>query len=87
LGSYNAEIDHVLLMSVDEEELIQRLIKRAGDQGRSDDNESTIRERMRVYREQTQPLIDFYRQRGQLTTVSGEGSIDEVQQRISKVLV
>ncbi|MDZ7374065.1 MAG: adenylate kinase [candidate division KSB1 bacterium] len=53
---------------------------------RSDDTEATVRNRLRVYREQTDPLVDFYRKRGLLLTVRGNGSIDEVRERIRQTL-
>jgi len=53
---------------------------------RPDDNEETIRERLRVYREQTEPVLEVYRQRGQLRVVAGEGSPDEVFERIARVV-
>jgi len=53
---------------------------------RSDDNERTIRERLRVYREQTQPVIEVYRKRGQLVSVRGDDSAEEVFQRIAAIL-
>lgn len=53
---------------------------------REDDNEETISNRLDVYRENTEPLIDFYRERGKLTTVDAEGSIDEVYGRLTKAL-
>jgi len=65
---------------------VKRLLRRAEIEGRSDDNETTIRNRMRVYREQTQPLIDHYRSLGVLAEVGGEGSIDEVAARIEGAL-
>ena len=49
---------------------------------RDDDNEETIANRLEVYREQTAPLIDFYRERGKLVTVDAVGSMEEVQQRL-----
>ena len=49
---------------------------------RADDNEETIANRLEVYREQTAPLIDFYRERGKLVTVDAVGSMEEVQQRL-----
>jgi adenylate kinase len=49
---------------------------------REDDNEETISNRLDVYRENTEPLIDFYRERGKLTTVDAEGSIDDVYGRL-----
>ena len=53
---------------------------------REDDNEETIRNRLEVYRQQTEPLIDYYRKRGKLRTVDADGSIDEVYARLSAVL-
>ena len=53
---------------------------------REDDNEETIGNRLDVYRESTEPLVDFYRQRGKLTTINAEGEIDEVYQRLLDAL-
>ena len=54
---------------------------------REDDNEETISNRLDVYRDNTEPLIDFYRERGKLTTVNAEGTIDEVYERLLAALV
>jgi len=53
---------------------------------RADDNEETIGNRLRVYREQTEPLVDFYRDAGLLKTVEGEGVIDEIYARLKATL-
>ena len=53
---------------------------------REDDNEETISQRLNVYRDQTEPVIDFYRRRGKLKTVDAEGSIDEVYERLTAVI-
>jgi adenylate kinase len=53
---------------------------------RDDDNEDTIRKRLEVYRQQTEPLIEYYRKRGRLKTVDADGSIDQVYARLSDVL-
>ena len=53
---------------------------------RADDNEETIGNRLRVYREQTEPLVDFYRDAGLLKTVEGEGEIDEIYARLKATL-
>lgn len=53
---------------------------------REDDNEETIRNRLDVYRENTEPLIAFYRKRGKLVTINAEGSIDEVYARLVEAL-
>jgi adenylate kinase len=76
----------VISLAVDEDELVQRLLERGRRSGRSDDNEETIRHRLRVYDENTRPLLDFYRQRGILAEVDGTGTVDGVTDRIRVVL-
>jgi adenylate kinase len=76
----------VISLAVPEDELVQRLLERGRRSGRSDDNEETIRHRLRVYEENTRPLLDFYRQRGILAEVDGTGTVDEVTGRIRAVL-
>ena len=53
---------------------------------REDDNEETIANRLEVYRENTEPLIEFYRERGKLTTVDAGGSVDAVHERLTAAL-
>jgi adenylate kinase len=79
-------LDRVLSLAVDEELLVERLLRRAGLEGRTDDNDDTIRHRMKVYREQTEPLIDHYRKTGILVEVDGVGSVDEVARRIREAI-
>jgi adenylate kinase len=86
LAKLGVSLERCVALDVDEEELVQRLTRRAQIEGRADDNEQTIRNRMRVYREQTQPLIDYYRGRGVLRELDGEGSVDEVAARIEGAL-
>jgi adenylate kinase len=71
---------------VDEEALVARLARRSGIEGRADDDEATVRNRMRVYREQTRPLVDYYAGRGLLREVDGLGSVDEVSGRVAEAL-
>lgn len=75
-------LDHVVVFDVEEDELTERLLAR----GRADDNEETIRNRFKIYLEQTQPLIDVYRERGLTVHVDGIGEVDEVTDRILSVL-
>jgi adenylate kinase len=75
-------IDAVVSLLADEDEVVSRLLKRAQTEGRSDDNEETIRVRQKVYAEQTAPLIDVYRERGVLVEVDGLGPVDEVSKRV-----
>ena len=79
-------LDHCVSILVDEDAVVDRLLKRAEVEGRSDDNEETIRERMRVYREQTEPLVAYYRERGILREVDGMGEVEDVAGRIREAL-
>ena len=80
------ELDAVVCLTVESEELVQRLVQRAETDGRSDDTEDVVRRRQEVYVEQTEPLIDVYRDRGLLVEVDGVGEVDEVTTRIFDAL-
>jgi adenylate kinase len=71
-----------LELRADEDELIARMLKRASAERRADDNPQTIAHRMEVYRQQTAPLLDYYRFRNILVTIDAMGSPDEVFDRI-----
>ena len=90
LDDYLAETDRplhaVVSLLADIEEVVARLLKRAEIDGRPDDNEETIRVRLQVYAEQTEPLLDLYRSRGLLVEVDGLGPIDEVSERVFAAL-
>ncbi|WP_377640674.1 adenylate kinase [Oryzobacter terrae] len=79
-------LDHVLELTVDEDAVVGRLLKRAETDGRSDDTEEVIRERMAIYHRETKPLSDTYRERGLLVEVDGLGEVDEVTARILAAL-
>lgn len=79
-------VEEALQIDVDEEQVVTRIAKRAALEGRSDDTEETVRNRLRIYAEQTAPVVDFYAQKGILSRVLGDGSIEEVFQRIRGVL-
>jgi adenylate kinase len=79
-------LDAAVVLSVDDEEIVQRLLQRAEVEGRSDDSEDVIRRRQQVYREQTEPLIEVYRDRGILVEVDGMGEVDQVTKRIFEAL-
>jgi len=76
----------VISLAVDEDELVRRLLERGRQSGRTDDNEVTIRNRLRVYDGSTRPLLDFYRQRGILVEIDGTGAVDGVTGRIRAAL-
>jgi adenylate kinase len=80
------ELDAVVVLTVDNEELVQRLLARAETDGRSDDTEDVIRRRQEVYADQTEPLIGVYRDRNLLIEVDGMGEVDEVTERIFAAL-
>lgn len=92
LKKQKRELDVVIEIVVDEEELVNRLKKRiaetraAGKPVRADDNEETFRKRQAVYREQTAPLIPYYKKKGKLRTVDGMGSVEEVASAIDAIL-
>jgi adenylate kinase len=72
----------VIMLEVPEPELVRRLVQRGIDKGRSDDTEDVIRNRLRVYDENTAPLVEFYEERGILLRVDGTGTVEEVTDRI-----
>ena len=86
IGFTGHQLDAVVVLTVDPEELVQRLLQRAQTDGRADDTEDVIRRRQEVYLEQTAPLIDVYRERGILVEVDGMGEVDEVTARIFAAL-
>lgn len=75
-------LDRVVVLEVDDEELVRRLLTR----GRGDDTEETIRNRFRVFHDQTAPLLEIYGGRGLLISVDGMGDIDDVTGRILTTL-
>lgn len=79
-------LDAVLLLEVDLDEVVARLVRRGAEQGRADDTEETIRRRIDVYSEQTAPLIEVYERRGLLRRVDGMAPIDEVTAAITAAL-
>jgi len=86
LAAKGAALDAVIALTVDTEEVVQRLLMRAVTGGRADDTEEVIRHRMDVYVEETAPLADIYRERGLLREVNGMGEMDTVTERLQTVL-
>ncbi len=79
-------VDEAILIDIKAELIIKRIAKRAQEEGRADDTEETVRNRLQVYTEQTEPVAEYYAQRGLLTKVLGEGSVDDIFQRILSIL-
>lgn len=86
LNKIHHKIDYVISLTADETELVNRLVLRGKESGRSDDTEEVIKERQQVYWKLTSPLLDFYRERKLLVEVDGLGTISEITNRILKVL-
>lgn len=82
LAERGQAIDAVLELTVDVDAVVARLLKRAAVEGRADDNEGTIRNRLSVYTEQTAPLAAVYRDHGVFVQVDGMGEVDDVTDRI-----
>lgn len=86
LAKRRTRLDAAIALEADEAELTRRMLERARKQGRPDDNPETIHKRFGVYRQETAPLLDYYRGKGLLTTVNAVGSLEEVSQRIFEAL-
>jgi adenylate kinase len=82
LADRKTPLDVVLELQVPEEELFRRLAGR----GRADDTPEVIRQRLVAYREQTEPLLDYYGRRGLLESIDGVGTVDEILARIRSAL-
>ena len=82
LDELGQQIELVVLMELDDSVLVQRLLSR----GRADDNEEVIRHRLEVYRQQTEPLIAYYRERKLLAPVKAAGTVGEIGARIAALL-
>lgn len=82
LAELGASVTAAVAIEVPDDELVRRMLQRAAEEGRSDDNEATIRNRMKVYHAQTRPLFDYYQGQAKLQVVDGVGAIDAVTDRI-----
>ena len=86
LQQHGSDLDVVVQLVVETDEVVRRLLKRAADQGRSDDTEDVIRHRLDVYKEQTHPLTAVYDDRGLLQSVDAVGTPDQVAERILRAV-
>lgn len=83
LGQRGEEVHSVIGLEVDDEELMKRLVKRGAESGRSDDNPSTISNRLKIYHTTTSPLREYYTTEGKYRPIHGLGHVDEIFQRIT----
>ena len=86
MDKHDEKVTIVISLEVEEEELINRILKRGEISGRSDDNRETVELRLKVYHEQTEPLKNFYIEQGKLVKVPGQGGIDEVFESITNII-
>lgn len=86
LAERGARVDAVVGLEVDEDELIDRLIKRGKESGRSDDNLETIKKRLQVYHSQTQPLRDYYMKEGTYLPIKGVGTVEGIFESIKTAI-
>ncbi|HAQ34973.1 MAG: adenylate kinase [Maricaulis sp.] len=86
LESRGGKVDVVIRLTVDEEELVQRVVRRSQEENRPDDTPEVIRTRLGVYDKQTAPLIPYYEAKGIVREVNGMGTMTEVASAISDVL-
>lgn len=84
LARNNKELDAFISLEVPHQELINRITSRG--EGREDDTPEKVQVRLDVYEKETAPVKEYYRKQGKLHEIDGLGSIDEIQQRIRKVL-
>ncbi|MCS6999403.1 MAG: adenylate kinase [Bacteroidota bacterium] len=83
LAQLGRTVDAVVTIEVPEDELVRRMLSR----GRSDDTEAVIRERLRVYREQTAPVLEYYARQGKLHTVDGNAPIEDVYSSLAELII
>jgi adenylate kinase len=86
LAEQGAKLDCVIMLVVDVEEVVKRILRRAEAEGRSDDTEEVIRHRLKLFGEQTAPLAEVYEDRGLLTRIDGKGPVSDVAARMLAVV-
>lgn len=82
----NTSLNCLISLEVPEEESVRRLLKRGATSGRSDDNETVIRNRLREYNQKTLPVLEFYRDRGILRTIAGTAGIEAVREQVAQIV-
>jgi adenylate kinase len=86
LARLGTPLERCIALSLDEDEIVRRLLRRAEIEGRSDDSEETVRKRLKVYHAQTEPLIAHYKAQGIVRDVDGHASVEQVGRRIEEAL-
>jgi adenylate kinase len=86
LAKLGIQMDHVVNFEVPDEELVKRLLGRAAQEGRSDDNPESIKNRLQVFKDKTQPLISYYAEKKILRQIIGTGSTAEIADKVKTVV-
>lgn len=86
LASLGRQIDLVLFFDVSDEEILGRLERRRGIEGRADDDPAAVQRRLAAYREQTAPVLGWYEARGGVALVPAIGSVDEIAARVRDIV-
>ena len=86
LDEHEEKVTIVISLEVEEEELVNRILKRGEISGRSDDNRETVELRLKVYHKKTEPLKNFYIEQGKLEEVIGQGDVNEVFETITTII-
>ncbi len=86
LGDLGRQIDKVLFFDLTDDEILGRLEKRRGIEGRADDDPKAVARRLTAYREQTAPVLDWYRRRGGVTKIAAVGGVEDIAARVESEL-
>ena len=86
LRDRNIPIMAVLTISVEEDELVRRIVKRGESENRADDTPETVQKRLAVYKNQTEPLKNYYKKMGKLFKIIGSCSVEEVFENVTAVI-
>lgn len=86
MEEHNSKVHAVIGLEVDENCLMQRMLLRGQQEGRADDNEETIKQRLAVYHQQTSPLREYYIAEGKYCGIDANGSIDDIFARIARAI-
>jgi len=86
LGEQNRKIDHVLFFEIPDQVILDRLARRRDIEGRADDDPKSVATRLAAYRAQTAPVLEYYQKQGNVRMIDAVGSVDEIAQRVQKVL-
>jgi adenylate kinase len=87
LDEIGRRVDAVILLDVPKEEIINRLLKRSAEQGRTDDTPDIMGKRFDTYEQQTKPLVDFYERERKVRHVNGVGDVDEIAARVKDAAI